>query len=151
MSQEHLEIVRRIYDEWGRGNFRAGAELFDPHTLLVLAPEFPEARAYHGPDEISGYMRGFLGAWENLVIKGEDFIAAGDSVVVSVYQTGTGKESGVPAELRYFQVWSFRGDTVLRMESIFQRDKALEVAGVSGPARGTPAHSSRSGSDDLGS
>ena len=40
MSQENVEVVRRVYDEWGRGNFREGAELYDPHVLLVLRPEF---------------------------------------------------------------------------------------------------------------
>jgi ketosteroid isomerase-like protein len=133
MSEEKIEIVRRIYDEWGRGNFRVGAELFDSNTLLVLAPEFPESGAYRGPEEIDGYMRGFLGAWDDLVIKGESFIAAGDSVIVGVYQQGTGKESGVPVELRYFQVWSFRGDTVLRMENIAERAQAFQAAGVSEP------------------
>jgi ketosteroid isomerase-like protein len=133
MSEEKIEIVRRIYDEWGRGNFRVGAELFDSNTLLVLAPEFPESGAYRGPEEIDGYMRGFLGAWDDLVIKAENFIAAGDSVVVGVYQHGTGKESGVPVELRYFQVWSFRGDTVLRMENIAERAQAFQAAGVSEP------------------
>lgn len=131
MSEENEKIVQRIYDEWGRGNFRAGTELFDPHTLLVLRPGFPEAGAYRGPEEIGGYMRGFLEAWDNLVITGENFIAAGDSVVVGVNQQGTGKESGAPVELRYFQVWSFRGGTVLRMESIFERAEALEAAGLS--------------------
>ncbi|HEY3192754.1 MAG TPA: hypothetical protein VGJ61_08230, partial [Solirubrobacterales bacterium] len=40
MSQENVEIVRRIYGEWGRGNFREGAELYDPHVLLVVRQEF---------------------------------------------------------------------------------------------------------------
>ncbi len=130
MSQEKVEIVRRIFDEWGRGNFRAGTELFDPHTLLVLREGFPDAGAYHGPEQIDRYMRGFLEAWDKLVIEGEEFIAAGDSVVVGVHQQGTGKDSGIPVELRYFQVWSFRGDTVLRLESIFERADALQAAGL---------------------
>jgi len=131
MSQENVEIVRQVYSEWGRGNFRAGTELFDPHTLLVLRPPLPEAGAYHGPEEIRSYMRGFLGAWDNAVIEGENFIAVGDSVVVGVHQQATGTESGVPVAIRYFQVWSFRGGTVLRIESISERTEALEAAGLS--------------------
>ena len=130
MSPENVEIVRRIFDEWGSGNFQAGTELFDPHTLLVLREGFPDAGAYHGPEQIGGYMRGFLEAWDKLVIKGESFTAAGDSVVVGVHQQGTGRDSGIPVELRYFQVWTFRGDTVLRMESILERAEALEAAGL---------------------
>ena len=36
--RENVEIVRRIYGEWGRGNFHEGTELYDPHVLLVLRP-----------------------------------------------------------------------------------------------------------------
>jgi hypothetical protein len=40
MSRENVEVVRRVYGEWGRWNFREGAELYDPHVLLVVRPEF---------------------------------------------------------------------------------------------------------------
>jgi ketosteroid isomerase-like protein len=131
MPEESVEtIVRRIYDEWGRGNFRAGPELFGPDTLLVLRPGFPESGAYRGPEEIRGYMQGFLAPWDDAVIAAESFIAEGDSVVVGVHQRATGKGSGAPVEFRYFQVWTFRGGTVHRIESIRERSDALEAAGL---------------------
>ena len=37
---------------------------------------------------------------------------------------------GVPVELRYFTVWSFRGKNVIRIESFRERDEALEAAGL---------------------
>ena len=46
MSQENVENVRQIYERWGRGDFRAGQEIYDPYVLLVLRPEFPEPGAY---------------------------------------------------------------------------------------------------------
>jgi hypothetical protein len=49
MSQEKIEIVRRIYERWGRGDFTAGVEHYDPYVLFVLNPEFPEAGVYIGP------------------------------------------------------------------------------------------------------
>lgn len=131
MSEKNVEIVRRIYDEWGRGNFRAGSELLDPYATLVLRSDFPEAGGHHGPEEIRGYMQRFLDAWEKVVIKGEEFTAAGDSVVVAAHQIATGRGSGAPVEMRYFQVWTFRGNVVLRIESIAERSDALEAAGLS--------------------
>jgi hypothetical protein len=35
-----------------------------------------------------------------------------------------------PVELRYFQVWTFRGSTVQRIESIQDRSDALEAVGL---------------------
>jgi ketosteroid isomerase-like protein len=130
MSERNLEIVREIYSEWGRGNFRAGTERYDANTVLVMGPEFPEAGAHRGPEEIRGYMRRFLGAWESVVVDGESFLEAGESVVVGVHQRATGKGSGAPVELRYFHVWSFRGDTVMRIETIQDRSDALEAVGL---------------------
>jgi ketosteroid isomerase-like protein len=131
MSQQHLETVRRIYDRWGRGDFRAGTELYDPEVLLVLRPEFPEAGTYHGPEEIRRYMReDFLADFENAAIAGEEFLDAGDTVVVRVTQRATGPESRVPIAMRYYQLWTFRGSSVVRIESIRERSDALETAGL---------------------
>jgi ketosteroid isomerase-like protein len=132
MSLQNVELVRRIYECWGRGDFRAGGELYDPYVLLVLRPEFPEAGAYCGPDEIRKYMRDdFLADFESAAIAGEQFLDAGDSVVVRVNQRATGPESRAPVEMRYHQIWTFRGRSVIRIESVMERTDALEAVGLS--------------------
>jgi ketosteroid isomerase-like protein len=131
MSQDNVEIVRSIYDQWGRGDFRAGTDLYDPEVELVLRPEFPDAGVYRGPEEIRKYMReDFLRDWEGAAIVGEEFLDAGDSVVVRVHQQATGPGSGAPVEMRYYQVWTFRGSAVVRIESIRERAEALDAAGL---------------------
>ena len=131
MSQRNVEIVRQIYERWGRGDFRAGTELYDPEVELVLRPEFPDARTYRGPDEIRRYMReDFLADLVDAVILGEEYLDAEDSVVVHVNQVATGPESGARVGMRYYQVWSFREGSVIRIESIREREDALEAAGL---------------------
>ena len=124
-----MEIVRQVYERWARGDFRAGTELFDPWVVLVLRPEFPEAGAYLGLEGIRGYMRRFLEGWDHAVIEGEEFMAAGESVVVQVHQQASGQKSGVPVDMRYFQVWTLRGGAVIRIENIREREEALEAVG----------------------
>src|SRR3954451_19879170 len=133
MSQENVEIVRRIYDARGRGNFQQGTELYDPNVLMVLRREFGLASGrYCGPEEIAEYMRNvFLAEWDGALIAGEEFLDAGDSVVVRVDQRAKGRQSGTPVHMRYFQVWSFRGRSVIRIESVIERADALEAAGLS--------------------
>jgi ketosteroid isomerase-like protein len=79
-------------------------------------------------------MRRFLEGWDHLVIEGEELIAAGDSVVAGVHQQASGKGSGAPVDMRYFQLWTFRGGAVIRLESVREREEALEVAGLRGRA-----------------
>lgn len=131
MSQGTLEIVRGIYARWGRGDFRAGVELFDPNILLVLRPEFPDSGAYQGPGEIGRYMREqFLADFADATISGEEFLDAGDTVVVQVKQEASGVSSGAPVAMRYYQLWTFRGPSVIRIESIGERAEALRAAGL---------------------
>jgi ketosteroid isomerase-like protein len=138
MSQENVEIVRAVYERYSEGDFRASADLLDPHAVLVLAeamdwgPETPELGMYVGAESIAAYTRDYLlGPWANFTMEAEELVEARDTVLVSVRQSGVGRASGVPAELRYFTLWSFRGGKVIRIESFRQRSEALEAAGLS--------------------
>jgi ketosteroid isomerase-like protein len=130
MAPENVEIVREIYDRWGRGDLRAGVDRYDANVVLALRPEFPDAGEYIGSGEIQKYMHNFLADLEDVTISGEDFLDAGDSVVVRVNQRATGPSSGATTAIRYYQVWSFRGKTVTRIESIRERADALAAAGL---------------------
>jgi ketosteroid isomerase-like protein len=129
MPETNVEIVRQVYERWARGDFRGGTEIFDPWVVLVMRPEFPDAGAYLGLEKISAYMRRFLEGWDHAVIEGEEFIAAGESVVVQVHQQASGLKSGVPVDMRYFQVWTLRGGAVIRIENVKGREEALEAVG----------------------
>jgi ketosteroid isomerase-like protein len=130
MSQENLEFVRGVYAEWGRGNFRAGVDRYDPEAVLVQGPEFPESGSYQGLEGFASYMQTFLDAWERVTVEAVELTDAGDSVVAEVHQRGIGKGSGASTDLRYFQVWSFRAGKVIRLEVIRDRDSAFEAAGA---------------------
>jgi len=127
---ENVEIVRRIYGEWAHGNFRAGPEFFDPEIELVLSPELPDAGTYRGLDGIREYTHLFLAPWQEARIEGETFTTGPGTVVVEVHQLATGTGSGVPVEMRYFQVWSFREGAVVRIENIVDRGEAFKAAGL---------------------
>jgi ketosteroid isomerase-like protein len=132
MPEKNVEIVRRIYEQWAQGNFRAGVELYDPNILLIQGQGFPERGEYLGVDGVRDYMAMFLEAWERVTIEARELLEAGDSVVANVIQRAIGRGSGIePTELDYFQVWTFRGGRVIRIEVIRDRDAALKAAGLS--------------------
>jgi hypothetical protein len=41
-----------------------------------------------------------------------------------------GAASGVPTEIQYFTVWTFRGRKVIRLESFPERAEALEAVAL---------------------
>jgi ketosteroid isomerase-like protein len=131
MSQENVEIVRAIYEEYGRGNFRAGVDLYDPDVLLVTRPDLPDGGRFVGVESISTYMREFLDPVTNLTWTAEEFTDAENSVVVATHQQGEGKGSGLSVQVHFFVVWTFRGRAVIRIEFFADRADALEAVGLS--------------------
>jgi ketosteroid isomerase-like protein len=130
VSQANVKAVGDVYDRWGRGDFRAGVDLFDRLVLFVVGEGFPDAGTYLGLDRVAEYTRGFLEPWTEITIEAEEIVEAGDSVFVAVYQRGVGAESGATTEFRYFHVWSFRGGKVIRLDNIRERAEAFEAAGL---------------------
>jgi ketosteroid isomerase-like protein len=130
MSRDKAEIVRAIYERWGEGDFTANFDLLDSHIVFVLPPGFPDTGTYLGKEAVAEYTREFLEPWTHITIAAEELLPAGDSVFASVLQSGTGDASGAATEFRYFQVWSFRGDKVIRLENFRDRGDALEAAGL---------------------
>jgi ketosteroid isomerase-like protein len=131
VSEGNVEIVRGIYEHWGRGDFET-TDVLDEHALMVVRTGFPDTGTYLGRDGIGEYTRGFLEPWTHITIEAEEIIPAGDSVVVAVFQRGEGDASGAVTEFRYFHLWTFRGGRAIRLETIRERDEALEAAGLAG-------------------
>ena len=131
MTEGNVAIVERIYDHWGRGDFKTH-NVLDEHALMVVRPEFPDTGTYLGHKGFADYTRGFLEPWSSITIEAEEIIPAGDSVVVAVRQRGEGDASGAVTEFRYFHVWTFRGGKAIRLETIRERDEALDAAGLAG-------------------
>jgi ketosteroid isomerase-like protein len=131
MSEENVEIVRAVYERWSEGDFRASADLLDPHVALVLGSEFPDAGMHSGVEAVAAYTRGLLEPWTHFTMEAEEIMGAGDSVLAAVRQRGVGSTSGVPTVLSYFTLWTFRGRKVIHIESFRDRAEALEAMGLS--------------------
>jgi ketosteroid isomerase-like protein len=130
VSQDKLQIVKSIYERWGEGDFRTPFDRFDAKVVFVMPPELPDAGTYLGKEALAEYSRGFLEPWTHIKIEAEELVPVGDSVFASVRQHGAGDASGAETEIRYFQLWSLRGDKVIRLEAFRDRAEALAAAGV---------------------
>ena len=130
MPRDRVEAVRAIYERWAKGDFTAGVDLYDPMILMVQGEGFPERGSYLGVEGIDRYMRTFLDAWKRVTIEADELTGAGDSVVAAVTQRGVGQGSEAATDFSYFQVWTFRGDRVIRLDMIRERADAFAAAGV---------------------
>ena len=129
MSERPSDLVRRVYEAWARGDFAAGADLFDEGTTFILSPDFPDSGIYTGGEDVARYMRGFLEPWEELTVECLELTELSDTVVAEVRQDGRGELSGASTGFSYFQVWTFRAATLMRLENFVRREQADAAVG----------------------
>ena len=116
MSQEKIEALRRIYSERARGDFTGGRELVAEEA--VISWEIPEGS--------------FLSQWESFVTEADEFIELDErSILVVGRMRGRGHQSGADVEARTFEIWTFKDGKVIGQHQSFDRERALEAAGVS--------------------
>jgi ketosteroid isomerase-like protein len=130
MSQENVEVVRRILADWATGDFAAPVGDYDPNIVLVVRPAFADHGVFLGPDGVRDYMRGFLAQWERYAIQEQEVKAVGDTVLARVVQRGRGKASGVDSEMPSFVLFTFRAARIVRMEFVRDENEALKAAGL---------------------
>ena len=130
MSRELIEAVRRVCGEWAVGNWRAGSGLFD--SDVVLTARIPEgAITSEGPEAIGLFMREFLSQWERYWIDPQEFVDAGDRILVVGRQYGTGVASGLEIEAPLYVVFTFRNGGVIGLWFTPDRQEGLQAAGLS--------------------
>ncbi len=130
MSQENVEILRRLYAEWERGNFRA-TEGLDPNIRMVWADSMPVGEAESiGLDRVAEAMKRWLEPFGRLVLKAERIIEAGDQVVVISDWRGSGKRSDVETTWRLGTVWTMRNGQAVSAVSYATPADALRAVGL---------------------
>ena len=127
-----MEIARSIYAGWEQGNFSEGPNLFDPEILFEsVMPDSSERIVAHRPEGIEEFMREFLTQWRDYRMIGDDFRQLdADTVLVDGRQAGIGRRSGVSVEIPIYSVWTLQDGKVIRLIVEFDRQKALEAAGL---------------------
>jgi ketosteroid isomerase-like protein len=123
-SETDLGTLKALYEDWGRGDFSGHTEIFHPEMAAETFGMGEPIRA-ESYDGFLDTMREWLSTWERpLRIEAEDFIQAGDRILVLIHWTGRGKGSGVEIEGRGAHLWTFRDGLVARHETYRDRDQA---------------------------
>ena len=124
---ERLELLfARVWRE--HDIERALADL--PQDFEWLVPGFPGDEAARGPEGTLAFFRDWIDQWEDLRVDWELQEGASDRALAVIDMQGRGRGSGVPAEMRFFQVWTFRDGRAVRMEMFNDLDEARRAAGL---------------------
>jgi ketosteroid isomerase-like protein len=132
MSQENVEIVRRIYVEGliDRDPEKWLLELATPDVEYVNPQYAVEPGVRRGPAEVVQAMRGFAEVWENSRHVLHELFDCGDCVVAAVswYTRSRGSEHELVQEEAH--TWGLRRGRITRFEWGKDLGTALQAAGV---------------------
>ena len=128
-----MEIVRKVWQGYERGDIEEFLALCDPAVVWdqrhYVSDEFDPV--YYGRDGIKGFLEEWYEFFESYYAHGEEFIDAGEAVLMRVRQGGRGKHSGATVQSApYWVVSRVRDALVVRIEFYRDEREALEAVGL---------------------
>ena len=129
-KEQAIRILRNAYAAFNRGDIAAAVSQLDPQIDWTEPPEFPGGRSYHGRDEVAGYLTQSRANWAEGSSEPEQFIPAGDRIVVLVHARFRLSGSSDWQEVRLADVYTFRQGTPVSMRAFANRQEALRWAGI---------------------
>jgi ketosteroid isomerase-like protein len=122
----NADLIRPIYDQWSRGNWRPRFDVYHPHMEWGWSDEFPGlAGVYDDRRNPNPRMRSWLSGWEKWRVEADEYVEIGDHVVVLTTYRGRGKGSGVEVEQKGAHVFELRDGQVVRLEIFADPEKAF--------------------------
>jgi ketosteroid isomerase-like protein len=129
MSQENVEIVRRMYEAWMPGG-EALLSLADPEIEFSQPPGQPGAGTYREREGVRQGLAQWFEPWDDYRVEVDRLTDLGDHVLAETRQYARGKGSGVEVEHRVFQLWTLRDGRIQRARMYLDEAEALEAAGL---------------------
>ena len=128
MSQENVELVREGFDAFQEGNLSGLLDLMADDLVTYRAD--PDDATYHGKEGFLDATTDWTEDFSEWSVLPEEFIDAGDRVLVRVRQMARGEASGIPVEGQFWFVFEVRAGRVAKVSFYIRRDSALEAAGL---------------------
>jgi ketosteroid isomerase-like protein len=134
MSEENVEVVRRLYEAIARRSTEDVLALYDPDVEWDMSGypygEMLEKRS-RGHAGLRAFWRELYEAWEEYEHDLRELVDAGDHVISVVTDRGRGRASGAEVEISAYGVWTIRDGRIIRVRWLRTRAEAFNAAGLS--------------------
>jgi ketosteroid isomerase-like protein len=128
MGEQSVEVVKDIYEAFGRGDVPAVLGAMAADIAWHEAEGMPYGGVYHGGEAVAQNVFGPITQdVADFAVTPEEFIASGDTVAAVVRYTGTGKTTSEKLDLPVVHVWKVRDGKVQQFRQFIDTAKFLEV------------------------
>jgi ketosteroid isomerase-like protein/GNAT superfamily N-acetyltransferase len=125
-SESNVDVVRRLFETYRRGDYADAVACLAPDVVYEVGQELPAT----GPDAVVEMWKRWDSTWEDLETVPEEFVEAGNQVVVTVRYSARGRGSGIKYEERLFDVYTLRDGRCVHKVEFRERSDALKAAGM---------------------
>jgi len=135
MGQDHIDWIKRGIEAFNRGDWDTALEgIAEDVVWTAFLARLDGEKSIYGHEALKRTwtaQRDALGG-ESYKVEAQDFrdLGAG-AVLVPIRITARGTGSGVPLEIEYVQLWTFRQGLAVRIDIYADVAEALEDAGLS--------------------
>ena len=135
MSHENVELARRGYvalnDAYKTGDFQSAIQEFcDPEIVLMPSGILPESSEMHGHEGLLRFAALQTEVFEEFWVEPQEFIDAGDRVVVPVRFGGLAQHTGLEVVFDVVHVCTARDGKWTRIDMYVTKADALEAVGL---------------------
>ena len=131
MSRENVEVIRRVWSAFSRGDENTVRLGLHPAVQAVPFGAAMERMSYRGPDEVIRWWRDEVQAnWEVFETIPEDFRCVGDKMVVTGRWHAWGKASEVELEMPATWIIEVRDGRIVYWQTYTDHAEALEAVGL---------------------
>ncbi|HEX8216196.1 MAG TPA: nuclear transport factor 2 family protein [Allosphingosinicella sp.] len=130
----NLDLIRSLYSALAAGDVPGLVAAMSPDMVWNEAENFPYAdgNPYRGPDSIlAGIFARLGGEWEGFAAIPEEFLDAGESIIVLGRYGGRYRATGRALDAQFAHVWRVAGGKAVRFQ---QYTDTLQAARVTGAA-----------------
>ena len=129
MSQENVEVVRRLLDQYNSTG-EPPWELIDPDVEWVIDPNAWMGGTYRGHDGVRQFFGRVAEVFDRFQLEVDSFLDAGDAVVALGRTRVHAELSGVTTGQPLASVFRVRDGRIVAYRSYFEAEEALEAVGL---------------------
>jgi ketosteroid isomerase-like protein len=128
VSEEPVEIVRRMYEAFHAGDAEAALAFFHPDVLLDPSAARPDAPIGKGREHVSEVTASWMAAFDEWREEIEEIRDLDGRVLVVSVQRGRGRGSGVEVEARYALLYEVSREMITTMRMYRSVEAAMAAA-----------------------
>lgn len=121
----NVDVIRSGYEAFVRGDIPAVLALFAEDARWYSPDELPTGGTFDGPAAIAAFFSGLPAHYDDLRVRPERFLDAGDHVVVEGHHSGV--LAGSPFDVGFVHVWTLAGGLVTGLREYMDTGKLLPL------------------------